>query len=180
MFKRIIKYYATRRLLLFFQSHKRIITINTLRNSKNVGVLWNPADEGSIEAYEKLSQSLNAKGIKPKGLAHVRSSRELEMLTTISNSGFLHSRSVSLFGRPKLNSVMQFAHEPFDILIDLSVSKTLALQYILVHSNSPFKVGWQGSELNYYDLNIDVSEKPQCHYLMEQIIYYLENINEKG
>lgn len=180
MFKKIIKFYANRRLLLFFQSQKRTIRINTLRNSKSVGVLWNPADEGSIESYETLSKSLKAKGIKPKGLAHVRSSRELEMLTTISNSGFLHSRSVSWFGRPKSSSVLQFVHEPFDILIDLSISKTIALQYILVHSNSPFKVGWQGTELNYYDLNIDVSEKPQCHFLLEQIIYYLENINEKG
>jgi hypothetical protein len=75
---------------------------------------------------------------------------------------------------------MQFIQEPFDILIDLTIFKTIALQYILVHSFSAFKVGWQGIETNYYDLNIDVSEKPQCQYLLEQIIYYLENINEKS
>ena len=85
-----------------------------------------------------------------------------------------------MFGRPKSNAILQFTQEQFDILIDLSISKTNALQYILVHSSAQFKVGWQGAEVNYYDLNIDVSERPQSHYLLEQIIYYLENINEKG
>ena len=85
-----------------------------------------------------------------------------------------------MFGRPKSNSIVQFEQEKFDILIDLSISKTIALQYILVHSSAQFKVGWHGTEVNYYDLNIDVSERPQCQYLLEQIIYYLENINEKG
>jgi len=180
MFRRIIKYYADRRLLAFFRNQRRIIRLNTLKNSKNIGILWNPSDEGSVEAYESLRKTLKSKGIKPKGVAHVRSSRELEMLTTVTNSGFLHKRNVSWFGRPKSNQIIQFTQEQFDILIDLSIFKTIALQYILVHSSAAFKVGWQGSELNYYDLNIDVSEKPQCQYLLEQIIYYLENINEKG
>ncbi len=180
MFKNIIKHYADKRMLTFFQNQKRIVSINTLKNSKNVGILWNPADERSIEAYETLRKVLQSKGIKAKGVAHVHSSRELEMLTTITNSGFLHKRNVRWFGRPKSNSIIAFIHEPFDILIDLTISKTIALRYLLVHSNATFKVGYQGIEPNYYDLNIDVSERPQCPYLLEQIIYYLENINEKG
>jgi len=179
MFKKIIKYYADRRLSAFFQSQKRKIRINTLKNSKNVGILWNPADENSIEAYDSLRNLLHAKGIKSSGIAHVSSSRELEMLTTITSSGFVHKRNVRWFGRPTAHSVMQFVQEPFDIMIDLSIAKTISLLYMLVHSNATFKVGWQGIEPNYYDLNIDVTERPECKYLLEQIIYYLENINEK-
>ena len=180
MFKKIIKYYADKRLLTFFHNQKRVSRIHTLKNSKSVGILWNPADERSVEAYESLRKTLSSKGIKAKGLAHVHSSRELEMLTTITNSGFLHKRNVRWFGRPTSNSITQFVLEPFDILIDLSIAKTIALQYILVHSHATFKVGWQGIEQNYYDLNIDVSDKPLCLYLLEQIIYYLENINENN
>ena len=180
MFKNIIKHYANKRLLAFFQHQNRTVVIKTLKNSKTAGILWNPADERSIEAYESLCKVLHAKGIKSKGVAHVHSSRELEMLTTITNSGFLHKRNVRWFGRPISNSILGFIHEPFDILIDITISKTIALQYILVHSNAIFKVGYEGLETNYYDLNIDVSENPQTTYLLEQIVYYLENINEKG
>ena len=136
-------------------------------------------DEGGIETYEFLRKMLYTRGIKSKGMAHIDSNREMETLSTISNSGFLQRRNVRWFGRPKTNNGIQFIQEPFDILIDLSISKTIALQYMLVHSLATFKVGWQGAELNYFDLNIDVSENPQCRYLMEQIIYYLGNIHER-
>ena len=180
MFKKIVKYYADRRLLCSYQLRTRHTRIKTLRNSKIVGILWNSADEGSIEAYESLRKTLQSKGIKQIGLAYTGSNREMETLSTITHSGFLTKRGVRWFGRPKTNSGTEFILEPFDILIDLSVSKAIALLYVLVHSNATFKVGWQGVEQNFYDLNIDVSEKPECRYLMEQIIYFLENINEKG
>jgi hypothetical protein len=180
MFKKIVKYYADRRLLRSFQTQQRNTRIKTLKNSKSVGILWNPLDEGSIETYETLRKILHSKGIKQNELAFIGSNREMETLTTITRSEFLHKRNVSWFGRPKSTSGIEFINQPFDILIDLSISKIVALQYIVVHSQAIFKVGWQGVEPNFYDLNIDVSEKPQCRYLMEQIIYYLENINEKG
>jgi hypothetical protein len=180
MFKKIVRFYAKKRLFNSYRSRLRNSRIKTLNNSRHIGILWNPVDEGSVDAYELLRKTLQNKGIKSEGIAHIETNREMETLTTISHSGFLLKQSISWFGRPKTSSGKQFIQEPFDILIDLSISKTIALQYILVHSEAVFKVGWQGSEPNYCDLNIDVSEKPECRFLMEQIIYYLENIHEKS
>ncbi len=180
MFKKIIRYYATRLLFKAYQNRQRSTRIKTLKNSKNVGILWNPQDDGSVETYELLRKTLQARGIQSSGIAHISSSSEMELLTTETHSGFLDKRNLGWFGRPKTNVGMHFIRESFDILIDLSIIKTVALQYILVYSQAIFKVGWQGIEPNYYDLNIDVTEKPQCRYLMEQIVYYLENINEKS
>ena len=179
MFKKIVRYYANKRLFKAYKTRPRSTKIKTLHNSKSVGILWHPADEGSIEAYELLRKSLQTKGIKSTGIAYIDSDREMETLATITHSGFLHRRNVRWFGRPQTSDGMQFIQEHFDILIDLSIVKTIALQYILVHSQATFRVGWQGAEQNYYDLNIDVSEKPLCRYLMEQAVYYLESINEK-
>ncbi|HEY3390960.1 MAG TPA: hypothetical protein VGK38_15380 [Prolixibacteraceae bacterium] len=180
MFKKIVRYFAYKRLFKYYQTQTRSTRIKTLKNSKSVGILWNPADEGSIEAYESLRKLLQIKGIKHTGIAYIDSNREMETLATVSHSGFLHRRNVRWFGRPQTASGTEFVNEPFDIMIDLSIFKTVALQYILVHSQAIFKVGWQGAEQNYYDLNIDVSEKPLCKYLMEQVVFYLESINEKG
>lgn len=179
MFKKIIRYFANKQLLKFYQAQQRSTRIKTLINSKSVGILWNPADEGSIDTYEMLRKTLQIKGIKPTGIAYIGSNREKETLATITSSGFLHRRDVRWFGRPETGDGLEFIDEPFDILIDLSISKAVALQYILVYSKATFMVGWQGTEPNYYDLNIDVSVKPECKYLMEQIVYYLENIHEK-
>jgi len=180
MFKKIVRYFAHKRLFKYYQTRQRSTRIKTLRNSKTVGILWNPADEGSIETFELLRKTLQVKGIKSTGIAYIDSNREMETLTTITHSGFLHRRNVRWFGRPQTSAGMAFIQEPFDIMIDLSIIKTIALQYILIYSMAIFKVGWHGEDHNYYDLNIDVTEKPQCKYLMEQVIFYLESINEKG
>jgi hypothetical protein len=180
MFKEIVRYYANKRLFKAYKARPQTTRIKTLHNSKSVGILWHPADEGSIETYELLRKTLQSKGIKSTGIAYIDSNREMETLTTITHSGFLHRQNVRWFGRPQTSDGIQFVQEHFDILIDLSIVKTIALQYILVHSQATFKVGWQGVEQNYYDLNIDISEKPQCRYLMDQAVFYLEIINEKS
>jgi hypothetical protein len=177
MFKKIIKYFADKQLLKFDQTRKRERKIKTLNDSKYVGILWNPEDEGSQDAYESLRKIVHGKKIKTTGIAQIDSIREMEILTTNTKSGFLDKRNVTWLGRPKSNAGIHFIEEPFDILIDLSVNKTIALQYMLVHSKAIFKVGWKGEDPNYYDLTIDIAEKPQCKYLMEQMVYYLEKIN---
>ena len=177
MFKKIIKYFADKYLLKFDQSRKREKKIKTLKDSKYIGILWNPEDEGSQDAYESLRKIVQSKKIKTTGIAQIDSIREMEILTTNTKSGFLDKHNVTWLGRPKSKAGIHFIEEPFDILIDLSVNKTIALQYMLVHSQAIFKVGWKGEDPNYYDLSIDIAEKPPCKYLMEQIVYYLEKIN---
>lgn len=180
MFNKIVRYYANKRLFQAYLTLKRQTRINTFNNSKSIGILWNPADEGAVEVFEFLRKDLQSKGIKSRGIAHIDSKRELETLKTISHSGFLRRQNVRWFGRPKTSEGIQFIEEPFDILIDISITKTVALQYILVHSQATFKVGWKNEEPNYYDLNIEVSDKPECRYLLEQIVYYLEYIHEQS
>jgi hypothetical protein len=179
MCRKIVSNYFKKRLFVYYQKQRRSSRIQTFNNSKSAGILWNPVDEGSIETYELLRKILKDKGIKAIGIGHIDSKREKDTFATIAHSGFSNNVNISFSGRPKKGDGLQFLQEQFDILIDLSIQKVLALQYILVHSIAAFKVGWESSEYNYYDLNIDVKGNPQCRYLMEQIVYYLENINAK-
>ena len=179
MFRKIVSDYFKKRLYGYYQRQQRIANIQTFSNSKSIGILWNPIDEAGIETYELLRKTLKDKGIRTVGLAHLDSKREKETFATIAHSGFSNNINESWNGKPKTGDGAQFMLEQFDVLIDLSIQKVLALQYILVHSVATFKVGWESSEYNYYDLNIDVTMKPHCRYLMEQIVYYLENINGK-
>jgi hypothetical protein len=166
-------------LFRYYQNQRRTPKIQTLNDSGSAGIIWNPSDEGSIETYEYLRRTLKNKGIKARGIGHIDSKHEKDTFATIAQSGFSNRVNVSWSGKPKSGDGVQFMQEPFEILIDLSIRKNLALQYILVHSPAVFKIGWESSEYNYYDLNIDIKANPQCRYLMEQIIYYLENINVK-
>ena len=179
MFRKFVSNYFKKRLFEYFLKQQRNGKIQTISNSKSVGILWNPVDEGSTETYEQLRKILKGKGIAAIGMAHIESKREEQTLSMVARSGFSNNSNVSFSGKPQTGPGTQFVQEHFDVLIDLSIKKVLALQYLLVHSDAKFKVGWEASEKNYYDLNIDVSNQPECRYLMEQIIYYLEKINGK-
>ena len=157
-----------------------MVNIITLEEAKSVGILWNPSDDESIETYETLRKILTEKGIKSFGLAYISSKREKETLATVSNSLLMNNGNVNLFGKPRSGDGLQFFHQEFDILIDLSIVKSIALQYLLIHTAAKFKIGWKSEDPNIYDLEIDVNANPQCRFLMEQIIYYLEKLNENN
>jgi len=160
-------------LVKYFLRQQRNAKIQTISNSRNIGILWNPVDEGSIETYELVRKILKDKGVAVTGLGFTDRKTE-QNLSLVAHSGFSNNSNISLSGKPASGPGVQFVIEHFDILIDLSIKKVLALEYILVHSDANFKVGWESSGTNYYDLNIDVSKNPTCRYLMEQIIFYLE------
>lgn len=180
MLRRLFNRYIKSRLFLAYRKQHRMVSIITLAMAKSVGILWNPADEESIETYEALRKILTAKGIKSFGIAYISSKRGKETLSTVSNSWLMNSGNVSFFGRPKSGDGTQFIVQEFDILIDLSLQKSIALQYMLIHSAAKFKVGWKAEDPNLYDLEIDVTANPQCRFLMEQIIHYLEKLNENN
>lgn len=178
MLRRLFNTWVKNRLFLAYRKQKRSVDIITLADAGSVGILWNPSDEESIETYELLRKTLNARGIKSFGLAYISSKREKETLSTVANSWLINSGSVGIFGKPGSGDGIHFLQQEFDILIDLSITKCLALQYILIHNAAKFKVGWKAGDPNLYDLEIDVTSYPNCRFLMEQIIHYLDKLNE--
>ena len=180
MIGKIVSPYLKKKLLKLYHKQKRTVKLQTLSISKSVGILWNPSDESSIETFEQLRKVLKENGIKTTGLAYIDSKREEETLSTVAHSAFLSKKEVSFLGKPIGAEALLFAQQPFDILIDLTIKKIYALQFILIHSQAKFKVGWKANDYNFYDLDVDVSGHPDCGYLMEQIIYYLGKIKEKS
>lgn len=180
MCRRIFNSYIKKRLFQAYKRQLRSVKIITLPEAKSIGILWNPTDEESIETYESLRKILTERDIKSFGIAYINSKREKETLSTVSNSWFMNSSNVSFFGRPKSGEGLQFVQQEFDILIDLSLEKSIALQYLLIHSVARFKVGWKAQDPNLYDLEIDVTANPKCRFLMEQILHYLEKLNENN
>ena len=66
--------------------------------------------------------------------------------------------------------IQEFADEPFDMLIDLSMEVIFPLQYVLAKSTAKFKVGRQNdSSEDYYDLMINLDETHDVN----DLIYYI-------
>jgi hypothetical protein len=71
--------------------------------------------------------------------------------------------------------VAGFISEPFDILIDLRLSKFTSLLFIVALSRAQFKVGRYRTDFKeFYDLMIDVEDNSDLTYFISQIQHYLE------
>ena len=80
----------------------------------------------------------------------------------VKSFDFFTPKETGFLGLPKSETVESFLNEDYDILIDLSITEQIAVQYIVALSKAPMKVGWSSSQHNYYDLMIDISKQPEC------------------
>jgi hypothetical protein len=178
MLRKFVSNYFRKKLVNYFREQRRQAKVLSLSHSRNIGILWNPLDEGSLETYESLRKMLKERAIECVGIAHLNTRKAEQHFSLLAHSGFSNNSNTNFRGQPLTGPGVQFLQEAFDIIIDLSINKVLALEYLLVHSNASFKIGWQSNGINYYDLNIDIVRQPSCRYLLEQIIFYLEKLDE--
>ena len=85
-----------------------------------------------------------------------------------------------MFGKIKNPGIAKFINQKFDLLLDISLSSAIELQYLRSLSNAQFKAGWTEVHPNYFDLSIDVSSRKEPAYLAEQLVYYLSELNKQS
>jgi hypothetical protein len=137
---------------------------------KHVGLLWSFEQK---EVFEQFRSFLRKKGIAVESLCYL-----LKLEQEQPDPVFFTKKDTTWLGFPKKEEVIRFSEKKFDMLIDLTIKKQFPLTVVCALSPAEFKVGYAGGEYNYYDVSIDVHEKPEPDYLMEQIVYYITRINK--
>ncbi|WP_372772019.1 hypothetical protein [Mangrovibacterium sp.] len=134
-----------------------------LENAQSVGILWNENDRAGFELLKKY---LDKRKINSKDLCYSTEARQI----TFSKKDF------SFLGTPKSPAVIEFIDERFDMLFDISLSDSMPVLVVRAMSLASFKTGWSSANPNYLDLNIDVSQRKEASFLVEQLIHYLTEI----
>jgi len=95
---------------------------------------------------------------------------------------------ISFFSEPKKEFIAPLLDGKFDVVLDLTLTEILPLQYMLIYANAPFKVGRKIDNCDLLNFMIDVKANEstyeigssqyvsQISYLLEQIIFYLKSI----
>lgn len=75
---------------------------------------------------------------------------------------------------------MNFLHEEFDVLIDLTLAPSLPLQFIIKSSKASMKVGNSLTQ-NETDLDfiLEVDENVSLDEYWRQVVFYLTNLKIK-
>lgn len=148
---------------------KRTVRFLNLKQVKTAGILWKSED---INAFKQLSEQLKVLGISVSNLCFS------DQPGSVGGEAVFCPEDFSLFGKIKKPEIARFIEQPFDLLLDISLSQGIEMQYLRCLSQARLKAGWSMAEPNYFDLSIDVKDRKEPSYLAEQLIYYLNELNK--
>lgn len=90
----------------------------------------------------------------------------------------IHQKDLNWYRIPGGNTVNNFIAEEFDVLIDLTLTDYLPIQYIVAKSRARFKVGrWGDSNKHFLDMMIDMAGANSLPQFIAQVDRYLLMIN---
>lgn len=148
----------------------RTVRFMNLNQTRTAGVLWKIDDR---DAFNTLMDILTEKGIQVTSLCFSEQHGSVKGQEVFSPVDF------SIFGKVKNEKIAKFIDHKFDILIDISLSSGIEMQYLRGLSKARFKVGWADAKPNFFDLSIDICKRKEPSYLSEQVVHYLSEINKQ-
>lgn len=148
--------------------------MHTLKTANTVGIIITPTDQESFEQIKRFLNYLTSKNIKVFILGYVNDKN-------IPNN-FLFWKGMSFFSRKELKwtdipesaSVTDFIDQPFDMLIDLSITEYFPVKYVSTLSKASFKIGRFGRNgEECYDLMFEIHEDASLEEYIESLTHYL-------
>lgn len=133
---------------------------------------------------KRIIQSLTADGKRVTAWGYV----EKKNITSPAYPEYriLHQKDLGFFQKPHEQLIQELQSHEYDLLIDISTKRFLALDYIVLLANAKCKTGMKKSELNIYDFAIDIEshlkdneilpDDLEYSFLYNQILFYLKSI----
>ncbi len=156
---------------LRYSNSKSIIT--NLNDAKFVGIIYNGTDTANDTIIAKFADELREHGKAVDLMAYVADNK------TESKLGIpmFNKKSVSWTRVPQAENALQFAEENFDLLIAAFTDQSIPLEYVVKISKAKWKVGcYTENKTDYYDLMVNMGERTDLPYFIEQAKYYLNQI----
>jgi len=156
--------------------NKFVHNLVTARKIAIVGLVNNIKDFDEINSLQKF---LTEKNMQVEVFVYYPGKEIPQQLLLRKGINIFNRNEVNWYGKPLIPFVDQFCRVEYDILIDLSLVEQFPIRWISSLSRSKFKVGSHSYVGNPYDLIINVDNKKEIPYLSEQIIHYLNILNNR-
>jgi len=155
---------------------KRRKMLYDFASAKYVGVVCAPQDEVNTRHLRDFLYHLTQKGIQYSVFAYFDGNEIPENYLYWKGLDFITRKDLDFFLIPKSQIVERFINEPFDILINCTVTQYFPVEYISHLSVAKCKVGIMREGEASYDLMIDIKKSPTIEYFLKNLEKYLANI----
>lgn len=156
--------------------NKIVHNLVTARRIAIVGVVNTTKEFDEINSFQRL---LIEKNMEVETLVYFPGKEVPQQLLLRKGVNIFNKNEVNWYGKPLLPYVEHFCREEYDILIDLSLVELFPIRWVATMSRSRFKVGGLSYSGNPYELIITVDNQKEITYLSDQILHYLNLINNR-
>lgn len=168
----LTNYFIKKKIKRLSASHaRREHTFRSLEEVRDIVLFFHIRDREEIEA---CMAKLRKAGKRVKGCVFVPHNWKGEV--AISYLPVKHGVNLSALSMPSEQLLNELSELRMDMLMDLTSPRCVAMKYLFLHQDCPFKVGVKWDEEEYYDFSIAATDDRSIPYLFDQLVHYLQTI----
>ena len=172
----IKKYFQKRDLKNKLASINRATRVVNLREADSIGILFDANDRTHNKLINDYAEKLKYDGKKVNLLGYYEGSKE----PTDLYFPYFYAKNINWKLLPGGDAVDIFLSREYDILINLTLNENEYLTYLAAISPAGFKVArYSDHHSHYHDMMMKTDEGTSLENLIDQIHYYLNQINKK-
>ncbi len=175
--KKAAKYFLERE----YKKVQRKPEVRNLAQSKNIGILFEIRSEEDLNTVRFFVSQIKERSRKITALGYVTKKELLQSLKSDNEFDFISRLDFNWQLKPNGYVIKNFMSDGFDMLIDLSLHRNIALLRISAFTKAKMKVArFDDKQNEYFDLLIDIGKDQSLKYLINQIKHYITKINEQN
>ena len=148
-------------------------TVTNLNDAHQIGIIYHSSEPGHDKAIATFAGVLRDKGKTVDIMAYVNDKK----VDHIGGIAVFNPKAVNWYGVPVDERVSAFCLKPFDLLICAVLGENKPLEYISYMSKARYRVGpFDEGKTKFYDLMIQMGDKKNLDYLLQQMVSFLEKI----
>lgn len=184
MLKQIRDFIYTKRANHLIKSVPRNRMFVNYASAKNILLLFESNYSEKNPGTKRIIEQMTADGKKVTALGYVE--KKQVSSPVYPEFRIMHPGDLDLFHKPKDSVIQHILEQEFDLLIDITNRKWLALAYVVLYAQAKCKAGMKKDSIDLYDFAVDIegyltenemqAEDLTFAFLYDQIIFYLKSI----
>lgn len=187
MFAQIINYFFRRDVNSVLSKNLRSRRFVNYSKAKTVMLLFESDYEEKNTDVRRIIQSLKADGKKVNAWGYVH--KRVTETAHLADFRILNQKDMGWMKKPSAELLAELEKIEFDLLIDLTRTEIIPLQYIALFTKASCKAGVRINNLKIHDFMIDLDSLSHSYsdqdteidvsYIYNQIIFYLKSIETR-
>ncbi len=151
---------------------------NNIRNAHKIGIVWDGSYISDFKHIVSLYQSMQSNNIQVDIVCYYPGKILPDEYTALRYLTCFKRSDLSFFYLPDKDYLNDFISTPYEILIDINFKNQFPLRYITALSKAEFKIGaGQTIDSNILDMTLEISDKENIEFYLQQVEHYLKMIN---